>query len=46
MFKTIKRLYDTGQLGIEGVKKAVEMKPEPWITPEEFEAITGEKYTP
>ena len=41
MFNRIKRLYDEGKLDKQGVKNAVEKG---WITPEQYEEITGEKY--
>jgi len=42
MYDTLKRLYDDGQLGKDGLKKAVAVYG--WITPEQYELITGEVY--
>jgi len=41
MFERIKRLYDEGSLSKAGVANAVKRG---WITPEQYEEITGEKY--
>ena len=38
---TIKRLYDQGRLTDAGVVKAVRLG---WITPEDYEEITGKPY--
>jgi len=39
-FNKVKNYYDKGQWSIERVHKAVGK----WITPEEYELITGEPY--
>lgn len=44
MFTTLKRMYDNGQLNEEGLRNAVEKKPLPWITKEQFKEITGKDY--
>jgi hypothetical protein len=41
MFETIQRLYNEGRLNNEGVGNAVEKN---WITPEQYEEITGNPY--
>lgn len=41
MFDRVKRLYMSGALNLDGVKRAVEFK---WITPVEYGLITGELY--
>ena len=38
---TIARLYEQGRLDDVGLKKAVRLK---WITPAEYETITGKPY--
>lgn len=40
-YEQVKEWYDFGQWGIERVRNAVVKY---WITPEEFEEITGEEY--
>ena len=40
-FEKVKAYYDTGVWSIERVRLAVTKN---WITPEEFEEITGEVY--
>lgn len=42
MFETLKRLYNEGRLSKEGVANAVTKG---WVTPEQYEEITGEPYT-
>lgn len=42
MFDTLKRLYDSGRLPAANLKNAVTLG---WITPEQFQQITGEAYT-
>lgn len=41
MYERIKRLYDSGELTIDGLKNAVKKN---LITVEEYEEISGEKY--
>lgn len=41
MYNRIKRLYEQGKLDKNGVKNAVIRG---WITPEQYEEITGEPY--
>lgn len=41
MYERIKRLYDSGELTIDGLKNAVIKN---LITVEEYEEISGEKY--
>lgn len=43
MFETIKRLYAKTK-NKDLVRAAVEKKPNAWITPEQYEEITGEQY--
>ncbi|WP_135552125.1 XkdX family protein [Paenibacillus cymbidii] len=42
MFETLKRLYESSRLNEAGLRKAVAEKG--WITPEQFEQITGSAY--
>ena len=46
-FEIVKGFYNNGdgRWNIDRVKLAVTANP-PWITPEEFEQITGQPYTP
>lgn len=41
MYERIKRLYEEGKLNKQGIANAV-LKG--WITPEQYEGITGEPY--
>ena len=41
-YMKVKNFYDRGLWSAARVKNAVKMK---WITPAEYELITGEKYT-
>jgi len=43
MFDRLKRLYDTGKLPKDNLKKAVAV-PLEWITNVEYKTITGEDY--
>ncbi len=43
MFDTLKRLYGAGRLPKANLKKAV-AAPFEWITPEDYQTITGEAY--
>jgi len=43
MFETMKRLYAKTK-NKDLVRAAVKKNPTPWITPEQYEEITGEKY--
>ena len=40
-YNTLKKKYDAGGMTKKGLKKAVKLT---WITPEEYEQITGETY--
>ena len=42
MFDRLKRLYNAGRLNDESLRAAVE--PNAWITPEQYEEITGKPY--
>ena len=42
MFERLKRLYNAGRLNDESLRAAVE--PNAWITPEQYEEITGKPY--
>jgi len=44
-FEIVEYFYNGGLWNIERVKNAVTANPL-WITPEEFEQITGQVYTP
>jgi hypothetical protein len=41
MYNTLKRLYDSGRLPAENLKKAVTLE---WITDDDYKAITGQNY--
>lgn len=41
MYETLKRLYTDGRLTVEGLKNAVVKN---WITPEQYQEITGLPY--
>ncbi|MVB11091.1 Phage uncharacterized protein [Caprobacter fermentans] len=41
MYATLKRLYDSGRLPKENLKKAI---PLGWITADDYKTITGEEY--
>lgn len=41
-YEKVKRFHDSGLWSKARVKNAVKMR---WITPAEYELITGEKYT-
>lgn len=44
-FEEVKRFYDTGKWSKKRVYNAVtNPKSNPWITADEYEEITGEKY--
>lgn len=44
-FEKVKKFYDSGLWSIQRVRNAVENPASgSWITPEEYEEITGEKY--
>lgn len=45
LFDSVKRLYDSGSITKDGLKKAVEKQPKPWITKDEYKIICGEDYT-
>ena len=42
MFERLKRLYNAGRLNDESLRLAVD--PNGWITPEQYEEITGEPF--
>lgn len=42
MFDRLKRLYENGRLTDESLRAAVE--PNAWITPDQYEEITGKPY--
>ena len=43
MFPTLKRLFDSGRLPADNLKKAVSIG---WISADDYKTITGTDYTP